>query len=73
MKKICVIGQGYIGIPTAMVLADKGFEVQGVDKDEKKINKLQNNTLPFHEQEFTEFKKLPETLFLKDINQIELK
>ena len=31
MKKICVIGLGYIGLPTASVLATKGFDVLGVD------------------------------------------
>jgi UDP-N-acetyl-D-mannosaminuronic acid dehydrogenase len=55
MKRICVIGQGYIGIPTAMVLADQHFEVIGVDNDPKKIELLQNKKLPFHEAEFSEF------------------
>ena len=31
MIKIAVIGLGYIGLPTASVLADKGFRVLGVD------------------------------------------
>lgn len=30
-KKICVIGLGYIGLPTAALLANKGYEVHGVD------------------------------------------
>lgn len=30
-KKICVIGLGYIGLPTAAVLAAKGYDVNGVD------------------------------------------
>ena len=29
--KVCVVGLGYIGLPTASVLATKGFEVLGVD------------------------------------------
>ena len=29
--KICVMGLGYIGLPTAALLANKGFEVEGVD------------------------------------------
>ncbi len=34
-KKICVIGLGYIGLPTASLLANKGYKVLGVDvKDE---------------------------------------
>ena len=31
MKKICVIGLGYIGLPTASILAAHDFEVVGVD------------------------------------------
>lgn len=31
MKKICVIGLGYIGLPTASILATHDFEVVGVD------------------------------------------
>ena len=53
--KICVIGQGYIGIPTGMILAKKGFEVVGYDKDNKKIELLSHGKLPFHEAEFTKF------------------
>jgi UDP-N-acetyl-D-mannosaminuronic acid dehydrogenase len=30
-KKICVIGLGYIGLPTASLLGTKGFSVHGVD------------------------------------------
>ncbi len=31
--RICVVGLGYIGLPTASLLATKGFEVHGVDVD----------------------------------------
>lgn len=31
MNKICVVGLGYIGLPTASLLATKGFDVLGVD------------------------------------------
>lgn len=30
-KKVCVVGLGYIGLPTAAVLASKGYQVIGVD------------------------------------------
>jgi len=30
-RKICVIGLGYIGLPTSALLANKGYEVYGVD------------------------------------------
>ncbi len=31
IKEVCVVGLGYIGLPTASLLATKGFEVHGVD------------------------------------------
>ena len=40
--KICVIGQGYIGLPTATLFADNGCEVLGVDVKEEIINNLNN-------------------------------
>lgn len=33
MKNVCVIGLGYIGLPTASMLATSGFHVLGVDID----------------------------------------
>lgn len=30
-KKICVLGLGYIGLPSAALLANRGYEVHGVD------------------------------------------
>lgn len=36
-KKIAVFGLGYIGLPTSIVLADAGYEVVGIDTNEKKV------------------------------------
>ncbi len=36
--KICVIGLGYVGLPLSILLSQKGYEVLGIDIDEKKIN-----------------------------------
>ena len=32
-KTICVVGLGYIGLPTAALLASNGYNVVGVDLD----------------------------------------
>ena len=34
MKTVCVIGLGYIGLPTASLFANQGFRVKGVDAKE---------------------------------------
>ena len=31
IKNVCVMGLGYIGLPTAALLANKGYKVRGVD------------------------------------------
>ena len=45
MKKCCVIGIGYIGLPTAAILASKGLKVLGVDIDKEKVEKLKNGEI----------------------------
>ncbi len=39
-KKVCVIGLGYIGLPTASTLANSGIEVVGVDRNPEIIATL---------------------------------
>ncbi len=39
-KTICVIGLGYIGLPTASLLGTKGFQVHGVDVSEHVVNTI---------------------------------
>lgn len=49
MKKVCVLGLGYIGLPTASILATKGYKVIGVDIDEDLIANLQQGKLSIAE------------------------
>lgn len=48
--KICVIGQGYIGLPTAILFAKNGCEVVGVDINNDIIDSLNNNIVPVEEE-----------------------
>ena len=48
-KKICVIGLGYIGLPTACYLAKAGYKVIGFDLNKTKIKRLKQKKLPFQE------------------------
>jgi UDP-N-acetyl-D-mannosaminuronic acid dehydrogenase len=41
-KKICVVGLGYIGLPTACLLATSGYTVLGVDVNEEVVLKINN-------------------------------
>ena len=47
--KITVIGAGYVGLVTAVCLADAGFDVVCVDKDTNKIELLNKGETPFYE------------------------
>ncbi|MBO9131017.1 nucleotide sugar dehydrogenase [Bacillus sp. 165] len=49
MKKICVIGLGYIGMPTAAVFASAGYDVIGVDINDKVVNSLNNGQITIEE------------------------
>ena len=49
MRKICVIGVGYVGLVTGTCFADLGHQVTCVDVDESKIEKLRAGGLPIYE------------------------
>ena len=38
--KISVIGLGYVGLPTAVVIADEGYEVLGIDVDDQVVSTI---------------------------------
>jgi len=48
-RKICVLGLGYIGLPTASTFATHGLEVVGVDVNPKVVQTLRNGGLHIHE------------------------
>lgn len=48
-KSICVLGLGYIGLPTASTFATSGVKVIGVDVNPEIVKKLQNGQLHIHE------------------------
>jgi UDP-N-acetyl-D-mannosaminuronic acid dehydrogenase len=54
MSKICVLGQGYIGLPTALLFANGGHEVVGIDVNKRVVETLKAGKMPFEEQGFQE-------------------
>lgn len=48
-RKICVMGLGYIGLPTAGLLASKGFEVHGVDVNPAVVETINAGRIHIHE------------------------
>ncbi|WP_047984689.1 nucleotide sugar dehydrogenase [Ornithinibacillus californiensis] len=49
MEKICVIGLGYIGLPTSIMFAKHGFQVHGMDVNEKAVATLAKKQLHIEE------------------------
>jgi UDP-N-acetyl-D-mannosaminuronic acid dehydrogenase len=48
-QKICVLGLGYIGLPTASTFATHGVQVVGVDVNQQVVQGLQNGELHLYE------------------------
>lgn len=49
MNKVCVVGLGYIGLPTASLLAREGFKVHGVDVNAEIIKKINHGEIHIYE------------------------
>jgi len=49
VSKVCVVGLGYIGLPTACLLATHGYQVVGVDTNQKVVKKVNQSEAPFKE------------------------
>lgn len=50
--RVCVIGLGYIGLPTAAFIASKGIKVTGVDVNPTYVEAINNGEVPFFEPGF---------------------
>lgn len=46
---VCVVGLGYVGLPTAIFFAENGFNVIGVDVEEKKLTLINQGISPLGE------------------------
>ena len=53
-KSICVVGQGYIGLPTAAILASRGYKVLGVDVRKEAVDKINSGKAHIHEPNLDE-------------------
>lgn len=49
MKRIAVVGTGYVGLVTGTCFAETGNQVVCVDIDEKKVERMRNGEVPIYE------------------------
>ncbi|WP_269510614.1 UDP-N-acetyl-D-mannosamine dehydrogenase [Corynebacterium faecium] len=53
-KDVCVVGLGYIGLPTAAFIASKGIKVTGIDVNPAYVDSINRGEVPFVEPGFDE-------------------
>jgi len=56
-KTVCVIGLGYIGLPTAALLASKGYSVSGVDTNNSIVKNVNKGKIHIIEADLDKFVK----------------
>ncbi|APT85662.1 UDP-N-acetyl-D-mannosaminuronic acid dehydrogenase [Corynebacterium aquilae DSM 44791] len=52
---MCVVGLGYIGLPTAAFFANAGLQTIGVDINPSYVEQINKAIVPFHEPNFEQF------------------
>ena len=45
--KLAIIGTGYVGLITGACFAEFGYQTICIDKDEKRVEELNNSKCPF--------------------------
>jgi UDP-N-acetyl-D-mannosaminuronic acid dehydrogenase len=55
MSRVCIHGLGYIGLPTAAMLTNNGYEVVGFDTDEAVLDRIERRDLRFDEPKLHSF------------------
>ena len=48
-KSICIVGLGFVGLTLAAVLAKKGFNIHGIEKNKEILNSLNKKKSHFYE------------------------
>ena len=54
-RRVCVVGLGYIGLPTASLLADNGYNVAGIDIDPLVVETINRGQSPVAEPDLDAF------------------
>lgn len=54
-KKVCVLGLGYIGLPTAALLANRGYEIHGVDVVQSTVDTINQGNIHIVEPDLDTF------------------
>jgi len=59
-KKVAVVGLGYVGLPLAILAAENGYEVFGIDYNKEKVDLINKKQSPFKDKEIDkQLEKVP--------------
>lgn len=56
-KRICIVGLGHVGLTLAVTMAEKGFNVYGVEKNQKALEAIKSVSPPFFEEDLEDVLK----------------
>ena len=70
-QTVAVIGLGYVGLPLAVRAQEKGFNVIGIDLDEKKVNLINKGKSPIEEEYL--YENLPKFPITATIDKTQIK
>jgi len=68
MNRVCIMGLGYIGLPTAIVAAEHNYNVIGFDIDTKRVDRINNHDPVIQEPEI--FSRLGKVLHKKTFKAV---
>lgn len=55
IETVAVVGLGYIGLPTAVILASRGVQVTGIDVKQSTVDAVNRGEVPFVEPDLAEY------------------
>ncbi|HEX5797942.1 MAG TPA: nucleotide sugar dehydrogenase [Candidatus Saccharimonadales bacterium] len=70
MKKIAVVGLGYVGLPLAFLAEKKGFDVIGIDRDKNKLASLRKKVPVIDDEIANERLKKSKVLFTDESSKL---
>lgn len=70
MKKIAVIGLGYVGLPLTLLAEKKGFAVVGLEHDKKKLEQIKNKKSELEDSLVNEILPKSTTIFTDTFEEI---
>jgi nucleotide sugar dehydrogenase len=70
LEKVSIVGLGYVGLPLALLAANKGYDVTGIDLSNEKISKIHQRQDPINDEYVAKHIKQTTLKALSDFSSI---